>query len=69
MAVCNLSGSILGSRMALRHGTGFVRKMFPCSGGGAGSFALPTIPSCADGVFHVEQPRVRDAPRVWMGAI
>ena len=28
MAVCNLSGSILGSRVALRHGTGFVRKMF-----------------------------------------
>ncbi|MBV2265235.1 MAG: TSUP family transporter [Thauera sp.] len=28
MAVCNLSGSILGSRMALKHGTGFVRKMF-----------------------------------------
>ena len=28
MAVCNLTGSILGSRMALRHGTGFVRKMF-----------------------------------------
>ncbi|MER2552911.1 MAG: TSUP family transporter [Thauera sp.] len=28
MAVCNLIGSILGSRMALRHGTGFVRKMF-----------------------------------------
>lgn len=28
MAVCNLAGSILGSRMALKHGTGFVRKMF-----------------------------------------
>lgn len=28
MAVCNLVGSILGSRMALKHGTGFVRKMF-----------------------------------------
>ena len=28
MAVCNLTGSILGSRMALKHGTGFVRKMF-----------------------------------------
>jgi len=28
MAVCNLSGAVLGSRMALRHGTGFVRKMF-----------------------------------------
>lgn len=28
MAACNLTGSILGSRMALKHGTGFVRKMF-----------------------------------------
>lgn len=28
MAICNLSGSVLGSRMALKHGTGFVRKMF-----------------------------------------
>lgn len=28
MAVCNLSGAVTGSRMALRHGTGFVRKMF-----------------------------------------
>ncbi|WEN43953.1 putative membrane transporter protein YfcA [Thauera sp. GDN1] len=28
MAVCNLAGSVLGSRMALKHGTGFVRKMF-----------------------------------------
>ncbi|NLF53723.1 MAG: TSUP family transporter [Thauera phenolivorans] len=28
MAVCNLSGAIVGSRMAIRHGTGFVRKMF-----------------------------------------
>lgn len=28
MAVCNLAGSIIGSRMALKHGTGFVRKMF-----------------------------------------
>ena len=28
MAVCNLTGSVLGSRMALKHGTGFVRKMF-----------------------------------------
>ncbi len=28
MAVCNLTGSIIGSRMALKHGTGFVRKMF-----------------------------------------
>lgn len=28
MAVANLSGAILGSRMAIRHGAGFVRKMF-----------------------------------------
>lgn len=28
MAVSNLVGSVLGSRMALKHGTGFVRKMF-----------------------------------------
>jgi len=28
MAVCNLTGSVIGSRMALRHGTAFVRKMF-----------------------------------------
>lgn len=28
MAVCNLIGSVIGSRMALKHGTGFVRKMF-----------------------------------------
>jgi len=28
MAVCNLSGAIVGSRMAIRHGAGFVRKMF-----------------------------------------
>ena len=28
MAVCNLAGSIIGSRMALKHGTGFVRKLF-----------------------------------------
>lgn len=28
MAACNLTGSILGSRMALKHGTGFVRRMF-----------------------------------------
>ncbi|HQZ02560.1 MAG TPA: TSUP family transporter [Thauera sp.] len=28
MAACNLSGSIIGSRMAMRHGTAFVRKMF-----------------------------------------
>lgn len=28
MAGCNLLGSIVGSRMALKHGTGFVRRMF-----------------------------------------
>ena len=28
MALCNLTGSVIGSRVALRHGTGFVRKMF-----------------------------------------
>jgi hypothetical protein len=28
MAACNLTGSVVGSRMAMRHGTGFVRKMF-----------------------------------------
>lgn len=28
MAACNLCGAVLGSRMALRHGTGFVRRMF-----------------------------------------
>ncbi|HAY11286.1 MAG TPA: hypothetical protein DCY18_15395, partial [Thauera sp.] len=28
MAVCNLAGALLGSRMALKHGVVFVRKMF-----------------------------------------
>lgn len=28
MALCNLAGALLGSRAALRHGVGFVRKMF-----------------------------------------
>lgn len=28
MALCNLSGALLGSRLAIRHGAGFVRKMF-----------------------------------------
>ncbi|MBW7860992.1 MAG: TSUP family transporter [Rhodocyclaceae bacterium] len=28
MAVCNLAGAVAGSRMALRHGSGFVRKLF-----------------------------------------
>lgn len=30
MAVCNLSGAVTGSRVALKHGAGFVRKMFLC---------------------------------------
>lgn len=28
MAVCNLSGAVLGSRLAIRRGSGFVRKIF-----------------------------------------
>lgn len=28
MAVCNLAGAVTGSRLALKHGAGFVRKMF-----------------------------------------
>lgn len=28
MAACNLAGAVIGSRAALRHGTGFVRQMF-----------------------------------------
>lgn len=28
MAACNLSGAIIGSRLALRHGAGFVRQIF-----------------------------------------
>ena len=28
MASCNLAGALIGSRMALRHGVGFVRRMF-----------------------------------------
>lgn len=28
MALCNLTGAVIGSRMAMRHGTVFVRKMF-----------------------------------------
>ncbi|MFZ6754958.1 sulfite exporter TauE/SafE family protein [Undibacterium sp. Dicai25W] len=28
MAVCQVGGSLLGSHMAIKHGTGFVRKMF-----------------------------------------
>jgi uncharacterized membrane protein YfcA len=28
MAVCNVLGSLIGSRMAIKHGSGFVRKLF-----------------------------------------
>jgi uncharacterized membrane protein YfcA len=28
MALCNLGGAVVGSRLALRHGAGFVRRMF-----------------------------------------
>ena len=28
MAVCNLAGSYLGTRLALKHGAGFIRKVF-----------------------------------------
>ncbi len=28
MAVCNVVGSLIGTRLALKHGTGFVRKLF-----------------------------------------
>jgi hypothetical protein len=28
MAVCQVGGSLLGSRLAIRHGSGFVRKIF-----------------------------------------
>ena len=28
MALCNLAGAVVGSRLALRHGVGFVRKVF-----------------------------------------
>lgn len=30
MAVCNIAGSMIGSRLALKHGSGFVRKIFLC---------------------------------------
>ena len=30
MAICSVVGSVLGSHMAIKHGTGFVRKMFLC---------------------------------------
>lgn len=28
LAVCNIGGSLIGTRLALKHGTGFVRKLF-----------------------------------------
>lgn len=28
MAVCNIAGSVIGTRLALKHGSGFVRKIF-----------------------------------------
>jgi uncharacterized protein len=28
MAVCNIAGAMLGSRMAIKHGSGFVRGAF-----------------------------------------
>jgi uncharacterized membrane protein YfcA len=28
MAVCNVTGSLIGSRLAIKHGSGFVRKLF-----------------------------------------
>lgn len=28
MAMCNMSGSVLGSKLAIRHGSGFVRRLF-----------------------------------------
>jgi uncharacterized protein len=28
MAICNVSGSLVGSRLAIKHGSGFVRKLF-----------------------------------------
>jgi hypothetical protein len=28
MAVCGIGGSLLGTHLAIKHGTGFVRKMF-----------------------------------------
>jgi uncharacterized protein len=28
MAVCNLGGALIGSRLAIRHGAGFVRRVF-----------------------------------------
>jgi uncharacterized membrane protein YfcA len=30
MAVCNITGSLIGTQIALRHGSGFVRKIFLC---------------------------------------
>ena len=28
MAICNVGGSLVGTRLALKHGSGFVRKLF-----------------------------------------
>ncbi|HEV7617767.1 MAG TPA: sulfite exporter TauE/SafE family protein, partial [Burkholderiaceae bacterium] len=28
MAVCNVAGSVIGTRLAIRHGSGFVRQIF-----------------------------------------
>ena len=28
MALCNVGGSLLGTRLALQHGSGFVRRVF-----------------------------------------
>ena len=28
MAVCQVAGSLIGTRLALKHGSGFVRKLF-----------------------------------------
>jgi uncharacterized membrane protein YfcA len=28
MAVCQIGGSLIGTRLALKHGSGFVRKLF-----------------------------------------
>ncbi|MCB1966097.1 MAG: sulfite exporter TauE/SafE family protein, partial [Candidatus Accumulibacter sp.] len=30
MATCNVLGSLIGTHLALRHGSGFVRKVFLC---------------------------------------
>ncbi|MDP5008497.1 MAG: sulfite exporter TauE/SafE family protein, partial [Glaciimonas sp.] len=28
MAVCNVAGSLVGTKLAIKHGSGFVRKLF-----------------------------------------